>query len=82
MIDWKEIIGLCATLFVLISFTQSDVKKIRYINMIGCILFVVYGVLIHSPSVWILNLICFILHIYKLVKKLDQISENNEDLVR
>jgi len=67
--SWKEIIGILATILVLISFTQSDVKKIRYINIVGCILFVTYGLLIGAFSVWLLNGACLILHIYKLRKE-------------
>ena len=64
--SWKEIIGILATVCVLISFTQSEVNKIRYINIIGCILFVIYGLLLNAFSVWFLNGACLILHIYKL----------------
>lgn len=41
--SWKELIGVVATICVLISFTQSDVKRIRTINIVGCVLFVAYG---------------------------------------
>lgn len=64
--DWREFIGILATILVLISFTQSDVKVIRYINMVGCILFIIYGVLIGALSVWLLNGACLVLHCYKL----------------
>lgn len=65
-----ELIEIFATILVLISFTQSDVKRIRYINILGCILFVIYGLLIHAFSVWVLNGVCIGLHIFKLYKNL------------
>lgn len=64
--DWRELIGLLATSLVFVSFMFTDIKKVRYVNIVGCILFVVYGLLIHALSVWILNGGCLLLHIYKI----------------
>ena len=36
--------------------------------MVGCVVFVIYAVLIQSLSVCIINGACFILHIVKLVQ--------------
>lgn len=63
-----EAIGLIATCFVLASFLVSGEKWIRTINIGGASLFVVYGSLIQSPSVWILNGVLFFVHIYKLYR--------------
>ncbi|MGB1269244.1 MAG: uroporphyrinogen decarboxylase [Flavobacteriaceae bacterium] len=38
-----EIVGYLASIVVLLSFTMKDVKKLRLVNMVGCLLFVVYG---------------------------------------
>jgi len=38
-----EIVGYLASIVVLCSFTMTDVKKLRRVNMVGCLLFVVYG---------------------------------------
>jgi len=38
-----EIIGYLASIVVLCSFTMKDVKKLRMVNMVGCLLFVIYG---------------------------------------
>jgi len=40
-----EYVGYLASIMVLISFTMKDVKKLRTVNMIGCLLFVAYGFL-------------------------------------
>ncbi|NWO18850.1 YgjV family protein [Leptotrichia sp. oral taxon 223] len=61
-----EIIGILATLFVLLSFSFSEEKHIRIINVIGALLFVVYGLVTNALSVWLLNSILIIIHIYKL----------------
>lgn len=63
-----EVIGIIATLFVLGSFLVDGEAKIRKINIVGAIIFVVYGVLIGALSVWLLNGALLAIHIYKLRK--------------
>lgn len=63
-----ELIGIIATLFVLAAFMLNDVKKIRIVDLIGAVLFVIYGILIHSLSVCILNFVLILIHIFKLIK--------------
>jgi hypothetical protein len=36
-------IGYGASFFVVLSFVLKDIKKIRIVNLVGCILFVIYG---------------------------------------
>jgi hypothetical protein len=67
--NFYEIIGLLGTLFVLLSFLMKDLKKVRIINIIGAVLFVVYGVLINAYSTWILNGVLIIIHIIFLTKR-------------
>ena len=63
-----ELIGLAATLFVLISFVMKETRKIRLVNIVGAALFVVYGVLIGAFSTWLLNAVLIVIHIYYLKK--------------
>ena len=63
-----EIIGIIATLFVLLSFLCSQEKRIRQVNIIGAAIFVVYGIVITAHSVYILNGALIIIHLYKLYK--------------
>ena len=44
-ITGTEYVGYLASLMVLLSFTMKDVKKLRLVNMSGCILFIIYGFL-------------------------------------
>lgn len=63
-------IGYAASFFVVLSFVLKDVKKIRVINLIGCVLFVLYG--IYNNFLWPIiipnGILCFI-QAYHLVKK-------------
>lgn len=72
---WIELIGLVSTLFVLISFLFNDIKLIRVLNMLGSILFVVYGILLGSLSVWILNGCLVFVHLYYILKYLKESKE-------
>ena len=61
-----EWIGVTASIFVLLSFLMQGETKIRLINIIGATLFVIYGLFIHSLSVWVLNAILVLVHIRRL----------------
>ena len=58
-----EAIGISATICVLISFLMKDAIRIRLINIVGASVFFIYGLLIESPSVWLLNL-CLVFYTY------------------
>lgn len=64
-----ELIGLIATLFVLLSFLQKSEKRIRQYNIVGASLFVIYGLIIGAVSVWLLNGILLLVHM-KRIKEL------------
>ena len=65
-----DFVGYGASLFVVLSFVMKDIKSLRIVNLIGCILFVLYG--IFSDYLWPIiipnGVLCFI-QIYNLVKK-------------
>ena len=63
-------IGYGASFFVVLSFVLKDIKKIRIVNLVGCILFVIYGVF--SNYLWpiiIPNVILCVIQAYHLLKK-------------
>lgn len=64
-----EILGIVATLFVLLAFCMNNEKSIRTIDIIGAILFVIYGIFIQSISVIILNTVLILINLYKLFKE-------------
>jgi uncharacterized protein with PQ loop repeat len=64
-----EILGIIATILILISFASSNKLVIRTVNSIGSVLFVIYGIAIGATSVWLLNGLCIILNIYKIYKE-------------
>lgn len=63
-----EALGVTATLFILLAFSMNDKRAIRLFDSLGAVLFVVYGLLIHSFSVWLLNFILILINSYKMYK--------------
>ncbi|MBW8358792.1 MAG: uroporphyrinogen decarboxylase [Weeksellaceae bacterium] len=62
--------GYAASFFIVLSFILKDLKKVRLVNVIGCILFVIYG--IFSGMLWpiiIPNAILCFIQAYHLLKK-------------
>ena len=70
-----EIIGWVATIFILLSFLY-DGNKLRYINIVGASLWLVYGLIELSYSIMFLNLCVVLIHIYKLLKPKNKEEKN------
>ena len=64
-----ELIGIVGTIFILLSFVKTGEKRIRRLNLIGSVIYVVYGTLINSFSTIVLNIIMIFVHIYYLKKQ-------------
>ena len=62
----KELIGLFASVLVVFSFLFNGERSIRWINILGSIVFIVYGVLIKAWSIVLCNMALIIIHLYKL----------------
>ncbi len=65
VLDW---IGYIASLIVLISLLMSSIKKLRWINLGGALLFGIYGFLIGSLPTGFMNLGIVIIDIYFLIR--------------
>lgn len=66
MPNWQEWLGYIASLIVLVSLLMSSVKKLRWINMIGSLVFAVYGFIISAYPVAVMNLGIVIINSYYL----------------
>jgi len=65
ILEW---VGYLASLIVLVSLVMSSVKKLRWINLVGALLFSVYGFLIHALPVGFMNAGIVIVDIYYLIQ--------------
>lgn len=78
-----EIIGISATLFVLVSmlFKTTSVKGsifMRILNLTGSVVFVVYGILLPAISTAILNGALIIVNAYHLIMLIKQENAKKE----
>ncbi len=63
-----EALGYFASSLTVISFLMKDVYKLRIINLIACILFIIYGFLIISIPVVIVNVVVATIQVIYLIK--------------
>ena len=75
-----EVIGFIASLFVMFSFIPKDSKKIRIINCVGCVAWIIYGLLSSAPSVWVMNLLVLIIHLFHLLREQKQKIEDSAEM--
>jgi len=65
-INWVDWFGYFASVVVLISLTMSSIVKLRWINLIGAIMFSSFGFMIGSLPTGLLNLGIVFIDIYYL----------------
>jgi uncharacterized membrane protein len=63
-----EWVGYLASVVVAISLMMSNIKKLRWWNLAGALLFVAYGLAIEALPVALVNFFIVIIDIYYLVK--------------
>lgn len=82
-INWLvESIGLAGSLLVALSMTMKGIKNLRIINLLGCLFFGCYGIIIHSFSVTLLNLFTSGVNIFFLVRLyMDQLRPDSFDIL-
>jgi len=69
-ITLTELIGYLASAFVLISFLNRNIIRLRIINSIGCALFVAYGIMLEiSWPIVVTNASILLIHAYYLFLK-------------
>ncbi|MDF2873941.1 MAG: hypothetical protein K0R22_624 [Sporomusa sp.] len=66
VVEW---LGYLASGMVAVSFVMKSIKKLRFINLVGAILFVIYGIAIQAVPVVLANLFVVGVNIYYLVWK-------------
>jgi hypothetical protein len=64
-----EIVGYLASAVTMFGFTRSKVNQIRLISGISCLIWIVYGALLGSSSIIIMNFALILLHLFKSIKK-------------
>ena len=63
-----EVTGYLASFTIMASLLMGNVARLRIINMVGCILFTIYGLSIGALPVALLNGVCVFINLYHLAK--------------
>lgn len=53
--DWYEVIGYVGSALIVLSLAMRSLLRLRVINLVGALVFAVYGLLIAAPPVWVVN---------------------------
>lgn len=76
-----QAIGYIATFITGLSFMMKDLKTLRLVNALGCLIWIFYGALLNSVPIIITNVGIFGIHFSKLLKekyiKQDKSNEND-----
>ncbi|MDF2840389.1 MAG: hypothetical protein K0Q99_1161 [Clostridia bacterium] len=86
--NWLEWLGYISSIIVAVSLLMSSIIKLRWYNLIGSILFAVYGFMIQAIPVALINTIVIFINVYYLFRiytekayfKLIEIQEDNKYL--
>ncbi len=62
------LVGYLASAFLAYSLVVNNALKFRYLNILGCLSFIIYGLLISAFPVILANSILLLINIYQLIK--------------
>ncbi len=71
MSSWIEWIGYLASFTIAISLLMTDLVKLRLLNSVGCLIFVIYGIMVGAYPVAVANAAIILIngyHLWKLKK--------------
>ena len=74
-ISYVEWFGYLASLFVMMSFLMRNITTLRYVNTLGCMFFVIYGILLNSWPIIITNAAIILVNLYYLFVSKKNTSE-------
>lgn len=75
-VNFIEYIGYAASICIVISLVMTSIVRLRVINSIGCLLFVIYGMSTGAYPVAISNAIIICINIYYLYKLKKESKDN------
>jgi hypothetical protein len=67
-----EIIGYAGSALLLVSMMMKDMITLRYINILGCATFIIYGILLGAIPIIITNTAILLVNLYYLFLKKPQ----------
>lgn len=73
--DLVDVVGYFAMTFLVLSFIPKQILRIRVINLIGCLFFVAYGIMLQAWPVAISNGFVAVIQIYHLIHLKKEVVE-------
>ncbi len=67
--EYTDLLGYAAMAVLMISFLLKDMQKLRLVNSVACLLFVIYGLMLPSYPIVISNAFIVCVNVYYLLKK-------------
>lgn len=67
-IPFIEWVGYLASVLIALSMFMKDIVKLRFINLVGSLCFVIYGLVIKAYPVALTNIIIVCVNLYYLYK--------------
>lgn len=61
---YLEVIGWIATVFIILSFIQKDMLRLRLLSLVGALFWTAYGLILGSWSIVFLNVVVGIIQVY------------------
>ncbi|MDO5039409.1 YgjV family protein [Clostridium sp.] len=65
LVEW---IGYIASAMIVVSLIMTSIVKLRIINTIGCVLFVIYGIIVGAYPISVSNGLIALINLYNLYK--------------
>lgn len=75
--NWIDLLGYTASIFIAISITMKTILRLRIMNLMGAIIMGTYGILIGSLPVIVLNIFICSINIYYLRKLMKEKEKLN-----
>ena len=63
-----EIWGYISMVFVLVSMLMKNMKLLRIINSISCVMFIIYGIALGAYPIILLNTLVILINMFRLIK--------------
>lgn len=75
-----DLFGYLASGVVLLSFLMKDIRKLRWLSIVGCTMFIVYGFLIDSVPVIVTNVAISSINLWHLfvIKDKNQLTSKKD----
>ena len=63
-----EIWGYISMVFVLVSMLMKNMKLLRIINSISCVMFIIYGIALGAYPIILLNTLVILINVFRIIK--------------